>query len=102
MYSWIRREREGSAREVVGIILTGEVGTVMCTINDSNEMKFYHADITSNRGYAWQKEELERDHAHLNSSEFKLDVFEHYSFIMSAKDDDRGPIRISWPLLELS
>jgi hypothetical protein len=102
LYSWIRWETEGGAREVVCIILTGELGTVMCTINGSNEVKFHQADITSTHGYAWQKEELGRDHALVNSSEFKLNVFEHYSFIMSAKDGDRVPIQVSWPLLEFS
>jgi hypothetical protein len=73
----------------------------MCMKDDSQNMIFYHAKINPNSGYALQLGMLEEDHKLLKEpSKFKINVFEHYTFIMLSKSSDCIPIQVSWPLLE--
>ncbi|KAJ7096132.1 ankyrin repeat-containing domain protein [Mycena epipterygia] len=102
-YSWIKGE-EGEMH-LVCIIVEGQE-TVLCRLDERQDMKFYHADIKFNSGHVVQKEELEKDHELMKEeTNFKLDVFEHYNFIISTKNrarDSVGSITASWPLSESS
>ncbi|KAJ7778056.1 ankyrin repeat-containing domain protein [Mycena olivaceomarginata] len=80
--------------------------TVLCRMDGNRDMKFYYADIKFNPGHVVQKEELKKDHELVKEeTNFKIDVFEHYHFLVFAKIRGRerfGPIKASWPLSESS
>ncbi|KAF7351899.1 hypothetical protein MVEN_01151600 [Mycena venus] len=98
-YSWIETEKAGL--QLVCVIAEGQ-DTVLCWLDDKQEMKFYHADINFNPGHVVRKEELKKDHELLKvETNFKLDILRHFHFVISTKDRVRGtvgPIKASWPL----
>ncbi|KAF7347047.1 hypothetical protein MVEN_01458500 [Mycena venus] len=102
-YSWIKGE--GAEIQLICIIVEGQE-TVLCRLDKSLDMKFYHADLNFNPGHVVQKEELRRDHELMKEeTNFKLDVFTHFHSILSAKDrarDHVGQVKASWPLSESS
>ncbi|KAJ7461219.1 hypothetical protein FB451DRAFT_490690 [Mycena latifolia] len=100
-YSWIPQDTKDV--EILCIILQHNRETILCMMNNNHDMMFYHADIISNPGYAMQMGKIQEDHVLMkDSSEFKINVFEYYNFIMSSKSSDCVPIQVSWPLLESS
>ncbi|KAF7344727.1 hypothetical protein MVEN_01633400 [Mycena venus] len=80
--------------------------TVLCRLDNTGKMKFYRADVGFNTGHVVQKEELKKDHELMKEeTNFKLDIFKHYHFVISTKNRSRdhvGPMRASWPLSESS
>jgi hypothetical protein len=102
-YSWIKGE--GIKIQLICIIVEGQEA-VLCRLDDTQNMKFYHADLHFNPGHVIQKEELQKGHELMKEeTNFKLDVFTHYHFVISTKDRPRArvsPIKTSWPLSESS
>ncbi|KAJ7906673.1 hypothetical protein B0H13DRAFT_1880359 [Mycena leptocephala] len=79
----------GQKPDLAFIIVEGQE-TVLCCLNKTQDMKFYHADLTFNAGHVVQKEELKGNHELLKEeTEFKIDVFEHYNFVISVEQQGR-------------
>ncbi|KAJ7923118.1 ankyrin repeat-containing domain protein [Mycena leptocephala] len=100
-YSWIKGE--GAEIQLICIIVEGEE-TVLCRLDPTENMKFYHGDLKLKPGHVVQKEELKKDHELMKEeTNFKLDVCRNFYFIIATKDrarDTVGPIKASWPLSE--
>jgi hypothetical protein len=103
-YSWAKYT-SAEKLTLVYIILEGPDTAFLCYINDEQHMKFHHADFKS--GYAVEKEELKEDNELMNEeTQFKMDVFEHYYFIMetsimktqSSDHTTENHIEASWAL----
>ncbi|KAJ7909322.1 hypothetical protein B0H13DRAFT_2330489 [Mycena leptocephala] len=102
-YSWIKGE--DVEMQLVCIIVEGQE-TVLFRVDNTQNMRFYHADIKFNLGHVVLKEEVKEDHELMKEdTDFKIDVFEDYNLIISTKNRAQscvGPIKASWPLSESS
>ncbi|KAF7339149.1 hypothetical protein MVEN_01991800 [Mycena venus] len=96
LYSSVLQESGSGSAEILCLILEGEEETILCTMNEAQELAFHHADMNPTAGHTVRRKPLEMK----GPSEFMMDVFEHYHFILSRVDGKSDPIRVSWPLSE--
>jgi hypothetical protein len=100
-YSWTR-QKTGT---ILSIVLQEERmsgRTVLCTMNSDQDLDFYDASIIADANYgvtAVAKALLEENHALMRGpSEIKMDVFEHYRYILGIKPGGPDGVQASWPL----
>jgi hypothetical protein len=94
---WYAWTKTGEDAEILSIILEEEVvggRTVLCTMNGEQDLEFHHADLSTSTNFlltADRTGRLKQDHALMKAtSSFKMDVFEHYRFILGAKARSPG------------